>query len=127
MIIQQLTVPNRPLNGLLKTIHNNGLPCFLVSIIRYQGTGNNTKLNERKHENMRKDDITKRIIESCIDTYKRGLYSVPDCFQQIDKAIQKETWLIPDVDEKIKRQNRLYKYGLALLHKAIVQMDRHSN
>lgn len=76
---------------------------------------------------MRKDDITKRIIESCIDTYKRGLYSVPDCFQQIDKAIQKETWLIPDIDEKIKRQNRLYKYGLALLHKAIVQRERLSN
>ena len=76
---------------------------------------------------MRKDDITKRIIESCIDTYKRGLYSVPDCFQQIDKAIQKETWCIYDIDEKIKRQNRLYKYGLALLHKAIVQRERLSN
>lgn len=73
---------------------------------------------------MRKDDITKRIITSCINTYKRGLYSVSDCFQQIDNAIQKETWLIPDIDEKTKIQNRLYKYGLALLHKAISKMDR---
>ena len=76
---------------------------------------------------MRKDDRTKCIIESCIDTYKRGHYKIPDCLQQIKNAIQKETWLIPDVDEKIKRQNRLYKYGLALLHKAIVQRERLSN
>lgn len=76
---------------------------------------------------MRKDDRTKYIIDSCIDTYSRGHYTIPDCLQQIENAIQAETWCIYDIDERIKRQNRLYKYGLALLHKAIVQMDRHSN
>ena len=73
---------------------------------------------------MRKDDITKRIIESSIDTYNRGYYTISDCLQQIDKTIQKATWLIPDTDEKLKKQRKLYKYGLLLLQKAIAKMDR---
>lgn len=76
---------------------------------------------------MRKDDVTKRIIASCIDTYERGHYTISECLQQIENEIQKETWLIPDINEKIKRQSRLYIYSLSLLHKAIVQMDRQSN
>lgn len=76
---------------------------------------------------MIKDDRTKCIITSCIDTFKRGNYTIPECLQQIENEIQRETWCIYDIDEKIKRQNKLYKYGLSMLHNAIGQMDRLSN
>ena len=66
----------------------------------------------------------KKHINVYVDCYLEGRYTVSECIQVIDKFIQNNTWLIPDINQKISKQNKLYKYALKALHDSIVKMDR---
>ena len=67
----------------------------------------------------------RRILSGCIAMYTKGLISVSETMQQLDKAIEKNTWMIPNIDYRISLQNKLYRYGLNKLSKAIEYMEKH--
>ena len=67
----------------------------------------------------------KKHIKCYIECYQEGRYTVSECIQVMDKFIQGNTWLIPDIDQRISKQNKLYQYALKTLHDAIAKMDRH--
>ena len=68
----------------------------------------------------------KMSIDTFIKLYQVGLYTISDCMKSINDVIQTETntWNVTNVDERIKAQNRLYKYGLSELRKAIIYTEK---
>ena len=67
----------------------------------------------------------KMDIRCYVECYQEGRYTVSECLQCIDKFIQRETWYLYHIDEKISKQNKLYQYGLKALNAAIEKMDKH--
>ena len=66
----------------------------------------------------------KKAIESIINTYTKGLYSVSDCIIAIDHIIQDKTAKIESLDKRIAEQNNLYIFAFKQLEKAIQRMNK---
>jgi len=66
----------------------------------------------------------KKHIKCYIECYLEGRYTVSECIYVMNKFIDNNTWLIPDINERITKQNKLYIYGLDKLSQAIKATER---
>ena len=66
----------------------------------------------------------KDMIDKYVTMYVSGFLSVSECIAKLDVIVQSATVNIPDIDNRIRQQNKLYKYALSNLVKAINRTER---
>ena len=66
----------------------------------------------------------KQVLAGYIRQHTIGLLSASECIMRIDNTIQKATNNETDIDNRIRLQNKLYKYALSNLVKAINRTER---
>ena len=72
---------------------------------------------------MRYIDI-KRSIPHTVECYTEGRFTLPELVKVLTKDIERETNCIPDINIRIEKQEKLFKYACACISKAIDKMQR---